>query len=324
MAAEATRPIPSSAAPYLAGSPDRAALQVPARDFVVQGLIVAGLMPLLCVLVGFLVGFVAGDGDPAVLGVVGPLVVVGMIASFVLGLGMVAASGWNSGRTLAVLDREGFALPGGRALPRDAIRAIGVRKPNPGMKWIGLAARTDGGFVILLGRVPPSRSSELAAAAAWLGEALGVPVEASEELERVLGMTPNRAAATCYVPVYGVWLIVSVGTLMSTTNAHARFAARQSLAFYVLSSVALVGLVLALVILAIALDGSAAQPVLVGLMTVALVGATVGRLVIAGIAAWRAYQGVSWPIPGLGWLGAAPSTAVAGPGDGSVWQPPAA
>lgn len=293
-------PLPAQpgVAEYLSLDASGARLAVPARDFRIQALLVLLLLPVAWVLLGLLVGL--GAGDTAAMAVVGGLVCVATAATIGGGLLMLGLAGRSSRKTAVLLDTEGiFRLADGRTLAASEVRLLRLGPPSPMMKWLGLLARTDRGETVLLGRLPPSRRASHEALATWMGEALGVPVQIDP---MVLGMSPKAAAAFCYMPLQGIWLIMSLMALFTTREPAVRFAARQSLLYYLVSGFLLLLAILPIVPLMTLLPEDIGPPIGGLLVLLLFLPLTFLRFGVGVVAAWKAYQGKTWVIPGLGFI----------------------
>ncbi len=292
-------PLPST--PGLSGyiqlDEQGARLAVPARDFRVQALLVLILLPVLWFLIGLLLAL-ASEGGP-LLAVGGGLACALTALTTPIGLLMMALAGRSSRKTEVRLQDGVFRLANGRTLPVGEVRSLRLGQPSPMMKWLGLLARTETGEVLILGRLPPSRSDSHEALGGWLAQALGVPLQVDV---RVLGMSPKGAAAFCYMPFQGIWLIFSIAALFTAREPAVRFAAKQSLLYYLLSGGLLLLCFLPLIPL-VALLPQDVGPAIGGAgVLFVVVPLAMVRLFIGTVAAWKAWKGDSWVIPGLGFL----------------------
>lgn len=283
---------------YLSVDADGATLSVPVRDFRMQALLVLVLLPVAWAGVAFLLA--AAMPPRAALPVGGGALCVLTAISTPLGLLQLALAPRGARKTRTRLSPDGgLVLASGRRIAPGELTALRIGQPQPLMKWQGILGRTATGEVTILGRVPPSRRRELVAVGQWLAQAQGLPLQVAP-IE--LGMPAPTAAAFCYMPLQGIWLVVSAAALVFSKDPRVRFAAKQSLAFYLLTGVALVALILPVVGL-VALLPRDIGPAVGGALAL-LVAVPLGllRIVVGGVAAWRAYQDRPWVIPGMGWL----------------------
>lgn len=294
---------------YLQVGPEGATLRNPARDFVIQGLLFAILLPSLLAFVGVLVAFGAVPEGPPGRGLHPFTVVVGaltfMACGLALGAGLVQAAlgPWRSGRSQVRVPADGgdLVLAGGARLARVTVQRVRVGRPSSLLKWQGIIAETGTGDVVVLGRLPPSRSQLIGGLAEYLAADLGVPVDTRDALSGPLGMGAREQATACYLPLQGVWIIASILVLIFSKDDFARFAAKQSLSWFVLSTAALLALI------GCGAGGGSAlaevhEALAVGWALVFILPAALVRLGVLVYATARAWQGRAWVMPGLGWL----------------------
>ena len=310
-------PLPdlSGVSAYATASADGVHLQVPRRDFVFQGVLIAVLLPVLWLLVCALAPVGLEVHVPGL--VLAGIACAGVGISTALGLGKVAMAGRHSERTRAHVGEGRVVIAGGEVVSFEAIKSLRVGQPNPFVKWVGILAKTDQREVVLFSRVPPARGAELSAIAKWLGEAIGVPVDVAVA-GTGLGMRPDKLRAVCFVPFQGIWLLFSIASLLVAKDVRVRTAAKQSLTFYIGTGVLLVVVAAPLGIgAAVAGEGTLQVVFLVGLIAVLGFGSLL-RIGLGCAAAVQAYRGREWALPGTGWLAApGPEPAVDGP-----WKPP--
>lgn len=283
---------------YIVFDGSDAVLSVPARDFRLQALLVIFLLPVAWGAIGLLVALGGAEADAAALG--GGLFCLFTALTTPLGLVQLALASRRARKTrLRVGADRSLVLANGRRLGPGELRSLRLGQQSPLLKWMGILGRTDKGELLLLGRLPPSRRDAVGAVTLWLGEALGVPAEVAPA---TLGMSPEKAAGFCYFPIQGIWLIFSLLALVASKDARVRFAAKQSLVYYSLSGILLVACLLPLIPV-VALLPEDVGPAIGGLGLFFLV-IPLGflRLGLGLLASWRAFQGRSWVIPGLGWI----------------------
>ncbi len=286
---------------YLRQDGDDVVLSVPLRDLRMQALLIIFLLPVAWLGIGFLVAL--GTGEEAGVVVGGALACLATAASTMAGLVMLLLAPRKARASIVRLraDRS-FLLAGGAVLPAGQVQALRVGQPNPLMKWIGLIARTPTGDRTIIGRLPPSKGAMVTALGEYVGQALDMPVDTGAA-RTGLGMSPQATAAFCYIPLQGLWLIASLFCLVLAKDPQVRFAARQSLAYYTLTGL---GLVLVLVpflpFLALSSPDDRLQPLLAVVLVLVLGGLALLRLGVGVLATWKAWKGESWVIPGLGWL----------------------
>ena len=219
------------------------------------------------------------------------------------GLWQVVTARSKAEASRAVVSREGVRI-GDSLLSRGAVRAVIVAKPNPLLVWYGvLVVDVTGDRTLVLGGLPERRGREIAAAAYALAAELGVDVTMPSMVRegRRFGLEGSGAAALCYVPVQGIGLIVSIAALLVGRGPEVRFAARQSLTFFVISTGALLAAVGVGAVAVLATGGfGRPNPLGVGVMLVLLVPLALGRLAVFLAAAWLTRRRGYWVIPGLG------------------------
>lgn len=295
-------PLPLSAdvAAYLQPDGDGAVLAVPVRDFRVQAVLVLVLLPVVWALLALLFALALPPDAAAVLG--GALVCLGTAFSTLAGgVMLLRARGQSERSRVHVGADRSVRLAGGQVLRPDMVYGLRVRQPNPMMKWIGILAFNGESEVLILGRLPPSRGPAVEALAQWLGQVLDAPVDA-RAARTGLGMAPSSMAAFCYAPIQGLWLVFSLFAVVLAKDPLVRFSARQSLAYYLLSGIALVAVIVPLAAVAALLPSDDARGVAAVLLILVLLPLVFARLGLGLYAMFRAYKGEPWVIPGLGWL----------------------
>jgi uncharacterized membrane protein len=293
------RPLDPNLGAYLELGDESATLRNPPRDFIVQGLLIVSLLPVVFFLLAALIVLSEPDALWVALGgatLLSGLCVFGGILSTALGI-----LGANRRRVLVDADAS-IHLVDGRVVEAREVAEVFVGRPSSLGKWRGIGLRTHAGEKFwLLKRLPPSRWKTHQGVAAWLGEALDVPVDLSIG-PQTLGFSENGLAALCYVPVQGIWLLASVAALLASKAPAVRFAARQSLAWYFLSGLALIcwGATVGgfAVILA---DATRAREIVAVLAILLIVPPALIRIVLGLVAAWKASKGERWLIPGIRW-----------------------
>lgn len=290
-------PIPGLDA-YLQLDEQGARVAVPASDFRLQALVVLVLLPICWLAVGVLIG-ISAPVD-AMLAVGGGFFCVTTALTTPVGLVMLGLASRNSRRSAVRLDADRvLRLSNGRRLEAGEVRSLRLGQPRPLIRWLGVMARTDQGEVLIIGRLRPSRRGSHEALGAWLAAALAVPIQIDES---VMGMSPKAAAFYCYIPLQGVWFFASLSSLLTIREPALRFAAKQSLVYYLLSGGLLLLCILPLIPV-VALLPEDIGP-LIGGAGLLLVVLPLGmfRAFIGVVAGWKAWKGQSWVIPGLGFI----------------------
>ncbi|MCK6503518.1 hypothetical protein L6R53_08990 [Myxococcota bacterium] len=291
-------PAEAGADAYLSIDADGATLSVPARDFRVQAVLVLVLLPVAWAGIALLLALASPPRGAAWVGSGVFCALTGL--STPLGLLQLALAPRSARKTRTRLAPDGaLVLAGGRRVAPGELTALRIGQPNALMKWQGILGRTATGEVTVLGRVPPSRRRELVAVGQWLAQALDLPLQVAPV---ELGMPAPTAAAFCYMPVQGIWLLASLAALLVAKEPRVRFAAKQSLAFYLLTGVALVALILPVVGLVALLPRDVGPAVGGALVLFIVLPLGLLRIAVGFVAAWRAYKDRPWVIPGMGWL----------------------
>lgn len=226
-------------------------LQTPASAWWVQGLLLVFVVPplLLVLLTGL--AFLQGGDDPVAYLVFDGIGVLLSVPCVVAGVWTVAVAGSRSAASRVTIDWSARTLTSaeGAELSLDAVTGITIRQPNTMLKWRVLeATRDDGDAVVLARRVSPSRFAVARALAAELGGRVGVPVELPADVQTgdLVGLNDKHAAAFCYVPFHGIFILASLWYLFQAKERpFVRFAAVQSLLQVVVSTVVLLGLLAA-------------------------------------------------------------------------------
>jgi len=207
----------------------------------------------------------------------------------------------------ARLEARSLATADGAVVPLDDLTGVAIRQPNPLLKWRVLeATRAEGGPVVLAHRVSVSRYAQARTLAAELGERLGVPVDIPADVQTgdMVGLGDKHAAAFCYLPLQGIFLLASLWYVFQAKDRpFVRFAAVQSLLQVVVSTGVLLGLVAVSAALAWAQDaGLLPEPVLIAALLVLwgiFFAWHVGSRIIATVAAWTGRPVVFpwlWPV----------------------------
>jgi len=287
---------------YLTVTAQGATLRQPTRDYLVQAAAVAVLLPVLVVLVFALFGLMLDLRGRAV-DVLGGLTCLLSGMTLALGLGLAALAPLRSGWSRVELSVDGGSvrLPRGRRLEPGQVTRIRAGHLSPLFKWRGIVAETSAGDVVIVRGLPPGRARAWGAVARWLGEAWQVPVQAEDPASLALGMGPREQAMACYLPLQGIWILASILVLIFSKDAFARFAARQSLVFFAISSVVLVVMVVCGAGIGIGLEqvhrGLGVIPMLLFILPPVLI-----RLGLMLAALFQARRGRAWIIPGMGFL----------------------
>lgn len=296
-------------------------IQTPAAFWIKRGAVLALLVPALLVLLTGLFALleVLQGEEPGVLTMVvgagsGAL---SFLCVAVGGVHVVRA-GPRSAASLVELDVEHGVL---RSLaegehPLAAVRGLELRKTSPLLKWHEITAtlhespQEDGnpyrppkaGKVRLIGNI---NEFELKGARELLADLAGrLGVESTDNSSVLLGGGGTKgkpAYGLAYIPVQGIFLLVSVGLLIfKRDDPAAQFHARQSLAFFPLELAAL--FLAAMLTAPFMFITDEPHPAAMALMALALMVVAIGRLVVRFVAAYRAFHGRAWVIPGMGWL----------------------
>ncbi len=298
---------PSTGEPYVQPHPGGLVLSNPPRDWIIQGLLVALLLPVAVVLLGVLAALALGlrSDQTVAWAILGGLVGLGCLVSLAFGGVDVLLAGGRSRRSRVELDGStGTATRGGRTVlgPGEALR-VRVHKPSALLKWWGISVdRLDGGAVLLLGKLPPSRNRAIRAAAERVAETLGVDAEIPAALTATgyLGLSPQGAGALCYLPFQGIFLLASVWFALTSKDTFVRFCARQSLLQFALAMGLLVPILGCSGLLGLLLTDRVHPAVVMVPLALLLVAYQAWRIVTRIVACWRAYHGKAWVIPWLG------------------------
>jgi uncharacterized membrane protein len=266
------------------------------------------LLPPLVVLLGVLVALMLGlRADQTTAWVVlGAFVALGCLVPILIGGVQVATAGIRSRRSTVLLDsgRRTIERNGVHLLAWADVAAVYAHKPNAATKWWAISVRTGvGDSVMLLGRLPPSRSKAIQAAAAEVARELDVEVDTPPELTGATGgLSPHTAGALCYLPFQGIFLLASVWFGLFSQNRFVKFCAYQSLLQFVVAMVLLVP-VLGGCALMVAVFEDQLHPGLLGAgMALLLVPYQIWRVGTRLVACWRAYKGRAWVMPWLGFV----------------------
>lgn len=293
---------------YVEDHADGAVLRNPTRDHVIQGLLIALLLPVAVILLALLFLLMAGatSDQTTVWIVIGGLAGAGCLISLVSGLVMVATAGRKSRRSRVLLHarhRE-IRAPGEHPVPWSGITRVRLHKPNPLLKWWGISAELEGGgSALLLGKLPPSRGREIAGVARFIAVTVGVDAEIPDAVERAgglsLGVSRNTAGFLCYLPFQGIFLIASLWYALTSRDPFIRFCAKQSLAQFALS-MALLALLLGCGGGFVALTSSSMPAgVHVALLVALLTPYILWRVVARIMACFHAWNGRPWVMPWL-------------------------
>lgn len=215
--------------------PDETLLRTPASAWWIQGLLlVFALPPSLLLLLGLL-GALGTGGDPVGTGIFVGLALLISVPSAAAGVWMVAVSGARSDRSEVAVDWSGRRLlPRDRApVGFDAVESLEVVQPSSLLKWRVLQARVPGAApVVLAQRLTPRLFAEARALSEPLAARMGLPLDLPADVRSgdLVGLNDRHAAAFCYVPLQGIFLVASLWyVFQARERPFVRFAAIQSL-----------------------------------------------------------------------------------------------
>ncbi|MCB9675511.1 MAG: hypothetical protein H6737_10370 [Alphaproteobacteria bacterium] len=288
-------------------------LVVPRRHLLVQAGLQLFAVPVLAGVLLLPLSILV-DGEPVLVAIAA--VGCGLLALLGIAMGAVGAlrSSGISARSRVEVDVDAGVLRwDGSEIPTARIQGLVVEKGSPVTKWLVLRARLgpagsveDGPFappattvVPLLSKLPPGLGPDAVELARELGEQLGVGVEVRGGVDRVsaIGLSPGNIAMLCYLPVQGVFLLASIGTLVASGDPVLRFHAKQSLVLFGVEMVAIASAIaLGGAVMLVHIDAGAA------VMGLALLGVVVARLVVRIGACFKASGVEPFVIPGLGGL----------------------
>lgn len=254
-----------------------------------------------------------GDGTAFALGWgIGAAMAAGLA---MVGLASLATVGTRRARATVELDlAERLLLRRGRS-PEvlRGVRGVAVRRAGFGLS---LELWHDDTRVTKLLRAPRGAGRALAAAAERLAEALDADIDVPASVRHarpILPETPHVAAALCYAPFDGVFVVVSLYYLATSSDPLVRFSAKQSLLGFVVEALA------ALAVLgccgapfALVLPDRVA-PLGVAFTVLALM---LARIFVRTVAAARAHRGRVWIQP---WLAPLARRWAPPPPPGSTW-----
>ncbi len=298
----------AASAPYLESTSEGLRLRNPPRDFVIQGLLLVLLVPPLVLLLGVLIALMLGlqadqTGAWIALGV---FVGLGCAAAMFVGGAQVVTARIRSRRSTVVLDpnRRIIERNGVELLHWADVAAVYAHKPSAALKWWAISARTGmGDSVQLLGRLPPSRSKAIQAAAEGLARALDVEVDAPPELTGATGgLSPHTAGALCYLPFQGIFLLASAWFAIFSQNRFVKFCAYQSVLQFMLAMILLVPVLGGCGLLVVIFEDTLHPGLLGAAMALLLVPYQIWRVGTRIVACWRAYKGRAWVMPWLGFV----------------------
>jgi len=130
---------------------------------------------------------------------------------------------------------------------------------------------------------------------------LGLSGQPTEQTS--FGLTPNVAAALCYFPLQGIFILISIIMLCSSKNRIVRFAAKQSLLQFacgLLVAILAAGIGLGLVIAVP--EGSPAHTPAIILLAAILGAVFIWHLGAYIVACVQAFRDRIWVMPWLRWL----------------------
>jgi uncharacterized membrane protein len=290
--------------------------------YVKRGLVGGLLLPPLLLLLGLFVAVGMPEDHADV--VFAACAALGGVA-LVAGLGMVMAAGplsrrsrvrFDAERGVVVRERDGLAV---------ALRDVAgvVTRPRGGLDGtLGqlelVAVRRDGAVLLpLSGPIAGKYAADAHAIARAIDTFFGVVPAAGPAPYRepmgalqpagpqvsTLGMKPNVAAGLCYLPVQGIFVVVSIVALVKSRDPVVRFAAKQSLLHLLFATV--VGVVVlgaSGAAVAVLPDASPLRVPAIVLMCVLAGAFFVWHVTAYIVACVRAFRGRVWVMPWLRWL----------------------
>jgi len=208
-------------------------LAAPRAVFMKQGIAALVLSPPLGLGLGLIVGLQIPDArvGAAVGLVIGGATVAGL---GLLGVVRLARAGARRAASGSVIDLQAGTLTAAGRGPQalSSLSGLRVGKPSAWLNPVAIFAASAEGEVLVLSGVPPGAQGELSEIAVYLGERLSLPVELPSWARRgdVFGMTDRQAAAMCWIPFQGIFLVASAWFLWrGQERPFVRHAARMSL-----------------------------------------------------------------------------------------------
>ena len=288
---------------WLQARGDVIVIRKPARALVAYGALVAIAGPLAVALVELLVLLALGLESEVALAICWSLGVVVAAAAFVLGVALALTAPSRSAKSEVRLDVGERLLHRGTQVPELLGHPSEVRlwrKSKLLAFWSLGLAYDDGRVAVLLSRVHSAHAKPLVAVAERLAELLEIEARIPGAARAGLGAgDPRTQAALCYVPIDGVFLLASLYFLLRSDDPFVRFAARQSLLHFVIST-ALLLFSLGCLAVPIAALGDALPTVFsVVALALPLVVLALWRVGSYVYAAYQAQRGVAWVMPWL-------------------------
>lgn len=286
-------------------------VESPPSHFVKRGLLAVLLVPVLVALLALLLGLAADDGEAILVGL-------GAFAGVVVlaGLTLIALAPILSRRTrvrfdgprgVVVRERDGLTVP-----LRDVAGV--VLRPRGGLAMAQelVVVRADGApLVTLHAALASTHTAQAQGIASAIHAFFGAPPAAVAAPYRygapppaaidqgALGLAPNVAAGLCYLPIQGIFVLVSIVMLIGAKHPAVRFAAKQSL----------LQLALALVVGVVVLGGAAGaviatdtqNPVAIASVIALVIAFALWHVGAYIVACVRAFRGRTWVMPWLRW-----------------------
>lgn len=285
---------------YLEDHGDRLVLSPCAGDALGHGALFAFVLAPLVTASASVAAWIVADDDVSFLVGWG----IGALAAAVLALyGMVRMATARSrvARGVVTIDLSERLLERANRTV-DVLRGVAsVRVRSVRWPWPGLAlelAHEDRRTTPLL-RVPRSEGRAIGSAAAHLADALGVDADmpmAARSARPLIPRDPRLASALCYLPIDGLFVAASLFYLMTSLDPLVRFSAKQSLALFALSLLALPLFVGCCGVPFAAIVPGDLVPAALASSVIVWIGA---RIAIRTMAAMRAHRGVVWIQPWL-------------------------
>lgn len=268
---------PSLEGPWIEDdTPGETVLRTPASAWWIQGLLLVFLLPPALLFLFGLLGAVGTGGDPVGVGLLAGLSLLIWGPAALAGVWMVVVSGSRSDASEVAIDWTGRRLvaPGRAPVPFGDLEAVDVVQPSALLKWRVLRARVGGQPpVVLAQRLTPRQFGAARALAVPLADRLGVPLELPADVRSgdLVGLNDRHAAAFCYVPFQGIFLLASLWyVVQARQRPFVRFAAIQSLLQVALSLVVLSVCVALSAGTVAGLDAARAEPALAAVVLVPL------------------------------------------------------
>lgn len=278
---------------------DRVTFVTPRGVYLRQALLALVLAPVAGGLVAFLV--------LAAVGVVPAIVVAAALTLFLLALGVGRPLLLLAGATPVTLDLAARTWQRGADRgPLAEVTKVLAEQPSAGLTWRALRAhRTSGPPLPLLADLPPGHPHELLALAEWAGAAIGVPSRGTPDVfvRDVFGGGDRTAAALCYLPFQGIFLLASLWYLFrGRERPYVHFAARQSLVITAVWVPTVIGFVAVFAVAAaIPERGHAtARALAIAIPALLLSVAWLGHFAARVVLCFRAWKGRVTVLPVLG------------------------